>query len=480
MPMCRIARLDGGNLAVMSLSLNPGVLAHRYRMDGLIACGGMGEVWRAVDLVLDRPVAVKVLQQEFAQHPDILDRFRAEARHAAGLSHPAIAQVYDFGESRDGQPPFLVMELVDGQPLTSLLSSGPVETGRTLDIVAQVAAGLAVAHAAGVVHRDIKPGNLLVDERGGVKITDFGIAHAVGSAPLTRTGMVMGTPAYLAPERVGGAAAGPASDLYSLGMVAYHCLAGGLPFTGTPLEIALAHRSEPMPPLPDRVPPPVASLVASLTARDPAMRPASAAQVAATAAALRADLSGESASAVGPAIRAAWATPGASAVAPTGMNEPGNDNPTRQLGPAPWGAPSARPVRGRRRPALLAVAAAILLAACLGGWVLASSAGTGRQAGSDGSRPPAGTILVRTAALVGQNAHQVARDLRSHGLSVTIAWAPALGHRPGTVIAVTPSGRLHQGASVQVIAARRPNHGDHGGFGHDHGNGQNGNGNGRD
>ena len=210
-----------GNLAGMPLSVNPGVLAGRYRMDSLIAFGGMGEVWRAMDLVLDRPVAVKILQPEYAQHPETLDRFRAEARHAAGLSHPAIAQVYDFGEGQDGQPPFLVLELVDGSPLTSLLASGPLDPARTLDVVAQVAAGLAVAHAAGVVHRDIKPGNLLVDASGDVKITDFGIAHAAGSAPLTRTGMVMGTPAYLAPERVGGAAAGPASDLYSLGMVAY-------------------------------------------------------------------------------------------------------------------------------------------------------------------------------------------------------------------------------------------------------------------
>ncbi len=176
----------------MSLSVNPGVLAGRYRMDSLIAGGGMGEVWRAVDLVLDRPVAVKILQPEYAQHPETLDRFRAEARHAAGLCHPAIAQVYDFGEGSEGQPPFLVLELVDGPSLNSLLATGPLGPGRTLDVIAQVAAGLAAAHAAGVVHRDIKPGNLLVDARGDVKITDFGIAHAAGSAPLTRTGMVMG------------------------------------------------------------------------------------------------------------------------------------------------------------------------------------------------------------------------------------------------------------------------------------------------
>lgn len=476
----------------MSLSLNSEVLGGRYRTDSLIAYGGMGEVWRAVDLVLDRPVAVKVLQPEFAQHPDVLDRFRGEARHAAGLSHPAIAQVYDFGESRDGKPPFLVMELVDGQPLTSLLESGPLEPGRTLDVIAQVAAGLAVAHAAGVVHRDIKPGNLLVDERGGVKITDFGIAHAVGSAPLTRTGMVMGTPAYLAPERVGGAAAGPASDLYSLGMVAYHCLAGELPFTGTALEIALAQRSETLPPLPDSVPAPVANLVASLTARDPAMRPASAAQVAATAAALRADLSGEGATAVGPAVRAARATPGATMVydqphvdAGSPGAPAGDDNPTRFLASQPEPAGPMWPPDGQygarrsgsRRSALLAIAAAIILVACIGGWVLASSLSSGRPTGagkSAGSHTPAGTVLVRTSALIGKPVHLVARRLKGHGLSVTIAWAPAGTHRPGTVIWVSPSGRLRPGASVRLIAARRPHHGH--GQDHGHGHGQNGNG----
>ena len=264
----------------MSLSLSPEVLASRYRLDQLIASGGMGAVWRAVDLVLDRPVAVKLLRDELAQHADTAARFRAEARHAAGLSHPAIAQVYDFGEASGGQPAFLVMELVDGPPLTDLIASGPLPPGQVMDIVAQVAAGLAVAHAAGVVHRDIKPGNLLIDS-GGVKITDFGVAYAVGSAPLTRTGTLIGTPAYLAPERIAGQPAGPASDLYSLGMVAYECLAGRVPFTGTAMEIALAHRMQSLPPLPASVPPEVTRLVADLTARDPGGRPAGASQVAA-------------------------------------------------------------------------------------------------------------------------------------------------------------------------------------------------------
>src|SRR6266568_1795760 len=248
----------------------------------------MGEVWRGMDLVLDRPVAVKLLRAEYAHHAEVLARFRAEARHAAALSHPAIAQVYDYGEPDHERAPFLVMELVDGPALTQVLAGGPLEPARVLDVVAQVAAGLAAAHAAGVTHRDIKPGNLLVDPSGRVKITDFGIASAAGSAPLTRTGTLLGTPAYLAPERLTGASAGPASDLYSLGMVAYQCLAGALPFTGTAVEVALAHQTRPLPPLPPAVPWHVAALVDDLTAKDPAARPGNAYEVAARAAALRA------------------------------------------------------------------------------------------------------------------------------------------------------------------------------------------------
>ncbi len=273
----------------MSALLNGDLLASRYRLESRIAAGGMGEVWRAADLVLGRPVAVKLLPAGYAQHAETLTRFRAEARHAAAVSHPGIAQVYDYGDAAEGEPPFLVMELVDGRPLTQLLAAGPLGPERTLDLVTQVAAGLAAAHAAGLVHRDIKPGNLLVSASGTVKITDFGIAYAAGSAPLTRTGTVIGTPAYLAPERLAGAVAGPASDLYALGIVAYECLAGAVPFGGTAIEVALAHQHQPLPPL--DVPPEVATLIADLTARDPADRPASAADVAVRAAWLRDGLS---------------------------------------------------------------------------------------------------------------------------------------------------------------------------------------------
>ena len=259
-------------VAVPTVPASPGVpLDGRYRLDAPIAAGGMGEVWRATDLVLDRPVAVKMLRPGYAAREEDLARFRAEARHAGLLSHPGIAKVYDY---RDGDPPYLVMELVDGPSLARLLDNGPVAPALTMSLIAQAARALQAAHAAGLVHRDIKPGNMLISRGRYVKITDFGIAHAAGSAPLTRPGVLMGTAAYLAPEWAEGRPATPAADLYALGIVAYQCLSGRVPFHGDPLAVALAHREQPLPPLPSSVPADVAALVADLTAKDPSARPA--------------------------------------------------------------------------------------------------------------------------------------------------------------------------------------------------------------
>jgi serine/threonine-protein kinase len=276
------------------------LLAGRYRLVSRIAGGAAGEVWRGSDVVLGRPVAVKLLRAEHAQHAEILARFRAEAQHAGSLTHPGIARVYDYGDGDTSYPPFLVMELVDGTSLAGLLAGGPLEPASAMDLVAQAAAGLHAAHLAGLVHRDIKPGNLLLGPGGQVKITDFGVAHAAGSAPLTRPGMLIGTPGYLAPERVAGGAGTPASDLYSLGIVAWECLAGVPPFSGMAIEVAFAHRDCLLPPLPAGVPGEVAALVAELTAKDPAARPGSAAAVARRAAQLRDRMTGGAASRTGP------------------------------------------------------------------------------------------------------------------------------------------------------------------------------------
>ena len=260
------------------------LLAGRYRLTDRIAAGGMGEVWRGQDELLNRAVAVKLLPTGRAGDEAFLARFRAEARYAASLSHPGIARVYDYGESSEFGGAYLVMELVNGEPLSAILARGRLSADATLDIVSQAARALDAAHQAGIVHRDIKPGNLLVATGGTTKITDFGIATAVRAAQathLTETGMVMGTAMYVSPEQATGAPVDDASDIYSLGVVAYECLAGHPPFTARePLAIAFAHKHEPVPPLPPEVPPPVSDLVYHMLAKTPPERPASARAVA--------------------------------------------------------------------------------------------------------------------------------------------------------------------------------------------------------
>jgi len=192
-------------LAAMNSVAGPGVsLAGRYRLDEPLGSGGAGHVWRAVDLVLGRQVAVKLLRPDAVGDPEARARFRAEARNASRLSHPCVAQVYDYCEDGCPDVPFLVMELVDGPSLAEVLAAGSLGPGRAMDLIAQVAVGLHAAHSAGLVHRDIKPGNLLITRDGQVKVTDFGIASVARGAALTSTGILVGTPGYLAPERVAG------------------------------------------------------------------------------------------------------------------------------------------------------------------------------------------------------------------------------------------------------------------------------------
>jgi serine/threonine-protein kinase len=259
----------------------------RYQLSNRIAIGGMGEVWQATDAIIGRTVAIKILKDEYLGDPGFLERFRAEARHAALVNHEGIANVFDYGEE-DGSA-FLVMELVPGEALSSILERERVlSTDRVLDIVAQTSSALHAAHAAGLVHRDIKPGNLLITPEGRVKITDFGIARIADQVPLTATGQVMGTVQYLSPEQASGHPASPSTDIYSLGIVAYEALAGRRPFTGeSQVAIAMAQINETPPDLPASVAEPVRNLVMSCIAKRPEDRPASAAHLGRAAQSLR-------------------------------------------------------------------------------------------------------------------------------------------------------------------------------------------------
>jgi Protein kinase domain len=260
----------------------------RYRLSDRIAVGGMGEVWRGSDEVLGRPVAVKVLRAELAEDDAFRRRFRAEARTAGSLPHNGIAAVFDYGETSvglDGSSPssnpvqgdniaYLVMELVPGEALsTTLAREGALGTSRTLSVLGQAARALHAAHVRGVVHRDVKPANLMVTPEGRVKVTDFGIARPVDHEPLTMTGQVMGTAHYLAPELARGQDASPLSDVYALGVVAYECLAGHRPFEGdNQVLVATAHLSQEPPPLPETLPADVVAVVGAAMAKDPTQR----------------------------------------------------------------------------------------------------------------------------------------------------------------------------------------------------------------
>ncbi|MGP4097217.1 protein kinase domain-containing protein [Nonomuraea sp. KM90] len=233
-------------------------LNDRYVLGGRLGGGGMGEVWRADDTVLGRTVAVKVLMPALTEDPTFAQRFQNEARAMASLRHPGIVDVYDYGicEVDGRQVSFLVMEYVQGESLDRVLRRGPLGTEVTMRLVAEVADALAAAHAQGIVHRDVKPANLMVRPDGKVVLTDFGIAHSVSAGHLTATGTMLCSAGYCAPEMATASDVTPAVDIYALGVVAYECLSGHLPFQGdTPVQIIFKHLNSPMPRLPDGVPP---------------------------------------------------------------------------------------------------------------------------------------------------------------------------------------------------------------------------------
>jgi serine/threonine-protein kinase len=264
--------------------LSGAVLDGRYRVGAMIATGGMSAVYRGLDLRLDRPVALKIMDSRYAGDTQFLTRFQREARAVARLKDPGLVAVYDQG--MDGQHPFLVMELIEGGTLRELLRErGPMPPHAVAAVLRPVLGGLAVAHRAGLVHRDIKPENVLISDDGEVKIADFGLVRAVAEAKITSTSVILGTAAYLSPEQVSTGDAGPRSDVYSVGIMTYELLTGVTPFTGdSALAVAYRRMDNDVSP-PSRViagvPAQFDDLVAHATAREPAERYADAHEMAA-------------------------------------------------------------------------------------------------------------------------------------------------------------------------------------------------------
>jgi len=418
----------------------------RYRLQLRIAIGGMGEVWQAEDELILRQVAIKILKEEYLSDPLFIERFRTEAKSAALVEHEGIANVFDYGE--DTNAAYLVMELVPGESLSRVIErEKKLPDTKVLDIMAQTSRALGAAHARGLVHRDIKPGNLLITPDGKVKITDFGIARVGDQVPLTKTGQVMGTVQYLAPEQATGKPSTPATDLYSLGVVAYEALSGKRPFTGeNQMAIAMAHINEMPPALPESIDPRVQNLVLSCLAKKPNQRPESATSLAIRAEALLREKKGK------PTIRSIKEV----------EEDPVTELITTDTAPLPR-APIVWPWIATL--GLLGLTAVVVIVAILSDpnaeEVVQTPSPTQTQTQEPDPEPTAEpetsneprNILILRSDIIEKNLSDVTAKLTEQGFVVNAIpgeLIPGDDPRVRTVYAVSPTGSIVQGSTIDV------------------------------
>ena len=433
------------------------VLGERYTLTQRVAGGGMGEVWEATDGVLGRTVAIKLLRQGYAEDSQFVDRFRAEARHSAALTHPNIATVHDYGEE-DGAS-YLVMELVPGEPLSRLINErGPLPVEEAASLLGQAAAALEVAHQNGFVHRDVKPANIMVTPDGVAKLTDFGIARALHGSAITKTGEVMGTAQYISPEQAMGEPATPASDIYALGIVGHEMLTAKRPFDAeTPVATALAQVNEPPPPLPDEVPEQLRDLITACLAKDPDDRPASAAAIAEE---LGVPVSGPIATTVTPP--SAFDQTAVMATTVSTGSRPAHSGPHTRVTPVASAAAVAADAkryavsgRVRKRPAVwgLAALAVIVLAVSLarcGADTPTKPAAKPTPKPTTTSRP---ATVLSAGAYLGQSVDEVKPALESLGYQVSTR--TQVSNEPeGTVVAMSPTGAVPANAVIMLVVAK--------------------------
>ncbi|MER7613045.1 serine/threonine-protein kinase [Nonomuraea wenchangensis] len=441
-------------------------LNDRYVLAGRLGGGGMGEVWRAEDNVLGRSVAVKVMTPALTENATFAQRFQNEARAMATLTHPGVVDVYDYGtcEISGRQVTFLVMEHVRGESLDRVLRRGPLDPAAAMRLVAEVGDALAAAHAQGIVHRDVKPANLMVREGGGVALTDFGIAHSVSAGHLTATGQMLCSAGYCAPEMATSSEVTPAVDVYALGVVAYECLTGKPPFQGeTPVQIIFKHLNSPVPELPGEVPAGPRAVVTRALQKTPEQRWESAAAMAAAA---RQALSAPGVAPHGAGDTGPTAAPG-TGVAGTVATGPSTGPVTGSAG-GPAGFPGvggtasgalpgaadataagtaagtlpARPERRGRRTARVAltVAAAVLVSAGVAGAVWL------RPDQSSGEATVAPTSVADTTATAGPKTPPTSRQQNVPPVRQSPTAVPTKGvtPRPTPSVTVTPTAPVTQ------------------------------------